>query len=165
MLVSMGFGVHCLTPLSYTGLIGRMKPFTSHGSFEHDLGLVNKKDFASYEHSVSRRCSEAVPLGYQNRGTQTVPECRRASVSLARGRTLPSWQRHFSPAFSPHSISSMASNFGEPSGFTYRPLKTLSVSYQPPLKPVPWLSPQDTLTMTGGGGGLHHISGRGSALN
>lgn len=64
--MSMGFGVNCLTPLSYTGLIGRMEPFTSHGYFEHDLGLVNKKHFASYEHSVSRRYSEAVPLGYQN---------------------------------------------------------------------------------------------------
>lgn len=62
----MGFGVNCLPPLSYTGLIGRMEPFTSHGYFEHDLGLVNKKHFASYEHSLSRRYSEAVPLGYQN---------------------------------------------------------------------------------------------------
>lgn len=49
LLVSMGFGVNCLTPLSYTSLIGRMEPFTSHGYFEHDLGLVNKKHFASYE--------------------------------------------------------------------------------------------------------------------
>lgn len=49
LLMSMGFGLKCLTPLplSYTGLIGRMEPFTSHSYFEHDLGLVNKKHFAS----------------------------------------------------------------------------------------------------------------------
>lgn len=40
LLVSMGFRVNCLTPLSYTGLSGRMEPFTSHGYFEHDLGLI-----------------------------------------------------------------------------------------------------------------------------